>query len=172
MKKFMAILLGSMMICSLLTGCGKSSSKEMPTLDEVYTALQEKVPEMTGYAIFDETNDPNGNLGRPGNYIAKGDFSDERVDEISPEFKEEGDISLHAGTIEFFKNKKDCDARSEYLQKMSDPSLGALGVNQYMYKYDLALFRVSFDLTASQAEEYHKAMDEILGEKSKEITAK
>lgn len=170
MRKITAILLVVLIMSFILIGCGKGNTKEIPPLEEVYGSLQEKVPSMTGYAIFDENNDPNGNLGRPGNYIAKGDFSDERVKERDPEFKEEGDISLEGGTLEVFENKKDCQARTDYLQKMSDPSLGALAVNQYMYKYDLALFRVSYDLTASQAEEYQKAMDEILGQESEVVT--
>ncbi len=170
MRKLASIFLIGVMMSAVLTGCGKGGVKEIPPLEEVYTALQEKIPDMTGYAVFDENNDPNEKLGRPGSYIAKGDFSDTRVDETDPAFKEEGDISLNGGTIEVFESKKDCQARTDYLQKMSDPSLGALALNQYMYKYDRALFRVSYDLTASQAEEYQKAMDEILGQESKEIT--
>ena len=50
----------------------------------------------------------------------------------------------------------------------SEPELGAFGVNQYIYKYNLAVFRVSYDLTPSQAEEYKQAMDEIMGEVSEQ----
>ena len=44
--------------------------------------------------------------------------------------------------------------------------MGAFGIDQYIYKYDLAVFRVSFDLTPSQAKEYKTIMDGIMGEVS------
>ena len=44
--------------------------------------------------------------------------------------------------------------------------MGAFGLNQYMYKYKLAIFRVDFDFTPTEAEAFKAAMDEIVGEES------
>lgn len=106
--------------------------------------------------MHDENTDPNGNLGVPSNYITKADFSDSRVEQTGER--------LSGGTIETFLNKNDCQNRADYLKKMSNSSMGAFGVNQYIYEYDLSVFRVSYDLTSEQAEEYHEQMTEIINE--------
>lgn len=157
MKRFTIILL-SLAVLFGLTACGSSEPEVEVTAESAVTALQEKIPDITSITVYDEETDPNENLGRPGQYIGKADFFDSRM-----EYEED-----NAGTIEFFSSKSDCDDRYEYLCKLSDPELGAFGVNQYIYKYDLAVFRVSYDLTPSQAEEYKQAMDEIMGEVSEQ----
>lgn len=157
MKRFTIILL-SLAVLFSFTACSSSEPEVEVTAESAVTALQEKIPDITSITVYDEETDPNENLGRPGQYIGKADFFDSRMEY-------EGD---NAGTIEFFSSKSDCDDRYEYLCKLSDPELGAFGVNQYIYKYDLAVFRVSYDLTPSQAEEYKQAMDEIMGEVSEQ----
>ena len=157
MKRFTMILLSFVLLFSL-TACGSSEPAVEVTAESAVTALQEKIPDITSITVYDEETDPNENLGRPGQYIGKADFFDSRM-----EYEED-----NAGAIEFFSSKSDCDDRYEYLCKLSDPELGAFGVNQYIYKYDLAVFRVSYDLTPSQAEEYKQAMDEIMGEVSEQ----
>ena len=126
------------------------------TIEGVLSALQEQSPYVTDILIFDETTDPNENLGRPGKYIAKGDFFDDRTE----------DSDDNAGTIELFVNQSDCNNRYNYLCKLANSDLGVFGVEQYIYKYKLAVFRVSFDLTPSQAKEYKTIMDGIMGEVS------
>ena len=128
-------------------------------LSSVFDRLQEKIPSLTEYQIFDSSSDPNGLLGRPKQYIQKADGWDSRKEV----FDKEGDYAID---IEVFKNKADCQSRYEYLQQFTDPNLGIMGLNQYMYKYDLAIFRVDYDLTPEAAEEYKQAMDEIIGEVS------
>ncbi|MBP3853469.1 MAG: hypothetical protein J6D18_02755, partial [Erysipelotrichaceae bacterium] len=76
---------------------------------------------------------------------------------------------LHGGTIEVFRSEKDCDNRTKYIQSFMRADLGAFGVNQYVYQYDKALFRVSYDITPDQAQVYKEQMDEILGQKGTEI---
>lgn len=161
MKKTVSLFLAIFMI-TLLSACGSSEPKVEITADNSLSSLKEKISNVTTTTIFDESTDPNENLGRPGQYIGKGDFFDSRI----------GDSEENAGTIEFFSSKSDCKDRYEYLCKMSDSKLGALGVNQYIYKYNLAIFRVSFDLTPKQAEEYKTAMDEIIGEVSSQYDGK
>nr|WP_288830461.1 hypothetical protein [uncultured Clostridium sp.] len=49
--------------------------------------------------------------------------------------------------METFSSKEDCKKRTEYLNKMNDPSIGFLALNQYVYQYDKALLRIDYDLT-------------------------
>ena len=157
MRKVASLILLVVMVFSL-SACGSSEPKVEITAESSLTSLQEKISNVTSIVVYDEGTDPNENLGRPGQYIGKADFFDDRME----------DTEDNAGTIEFFSSKSDCNDRYEYLCKLSDPELGVFGVNQYIYKYELAVFRVSFDLTPTQAEEYKAAMDEIMGEVSEQ----
>lgn len=178
MKKLVAILL-TLVTLSALSACGsddttteesiietssveestaEAESDTQITAEEAIIALQEKITDITSVVVYDEETDPNGLLGRVGEYIGKADFYDSRLESETTE----------AGTIEVFSSESDCDDRYEYLSQFADSSLGILGLNQYVYKYDLAVFRVSYDLTPSQAEEYKEAMDEIMGEVSEQ----
>ena len=157
MRKVASLILLVVMVFSL-SACGSSEPKVEVTAESSLTSLQEKISNVISIVVYDEETDPNENLGRPGQYIGKADFFDDRME----------DTEDNAGTIEFFSSKSDCNDRYEYLCKLSDPELGVFGVNQYIYKYDLAVFRVSFDLTPTQAEEYNAAMDEIMGEVSEQ----
>lgn len=157
MRKVASLILLVVMVFSL-SACGSSEPKVEITAESSLTSLQEKISNVTSIVVYDEETDPNENLGRPGQYIGKADFFDDRME----------DTEDNAGTIEFFSSKSDCNDRYKYLCKLSDPELGVFGVNQYIYKYDLAVFRVSFDLTPTQAEEYKAAMDEIMGEVSEQ----
>ena len=157
MRKVASLILLVVMVFSL-SACGSSEPKVEVTAESSLISLQEKISNVISIVVYDEETDPNENLGRPGQYIGKADFFDDRME----------DTEDNAGTIEFFSSKSDCNDRYEYLCKLSDPELGVFGVNQYIYKYDLAVFRVSFDLTQTQAEEYKAAMDEIMGEVSEQ----
>lgn len=105
--------------------------------------------------VFDEKTDPNGNLGRPEQYTSKVDFSDTTLEQL--------DLKNPAGgTIEVFANEKDCTARHKYLEGFADPSMGAFGLNQYMYKGDSVILRVSYDVTPTEAKEYETAFTNLL----------
>lgn len=127
---------------------------ELPNSEDLLRELKEINSNLSDIQAFTADNDPNGSLGRPNQYVSKADFSDFRVEQIGE--------YLCGGTIETFLTKEDCQARADYLRLMSDPSLGAFGVNQYIYQYDRVLFRVDYDLTPEQAEEYHKQMTDIV----------
>lgn len=157
MKKIIAFLLAFVMLFAL-SACGSSEPKVEITAETAVASLQEKISNITSVVVYNEETDPNENLGRPGQYIGKADFFDDRME----------DTEDSAGTIEFFSSESDCNDRYEYLCKLADPEFGAFGVNQYIYKYNLAVFRVSFDLTPTQAEEYKAAMDEIMNEVSEQ----
>lgn len=128
-------------------------------LSAVFEQLKTKIPTLTEYVIFDSKTDPNGVLGRPKQYVQKGEGWDSRKEIVDKE-------SDNAIDIEVFKNKEDCQARYEYLQQFVDASMGAFGLHQYIYKYDLVIFRVDYGLTPEEAQAYKQALDEILGEES------
>lgn len=98
--------------------------------------------------VFTEETDTNGLLGRLGQYIGKASFSI-------------GDVTQN--TLETFSSAEDCDSRYSYLEQFTDASLGKLGLNQYMYRSELAILRISFDLTPSSAARYETAFYALLG---------
>lgn len=150
-KKILTIILCAFM----LSACGNSTEpKKEFTAENLLNDLKEMNSNVGEIVVYDEETDPNGNLGRPGNYIGKADFSDIRIEQ-------NGD-DLIGGTIEVFENKDDCQDRADYLNALNDPSLGIFGVNAYIYQYDKAVFRIDYDLTPDQAEEYHEQMTEII----------
>lgn len=169
-KRILAILLAGMMAMSA-TACGGSGGTsdrgqtvsqketepeygELPDSQNLAEQIKATNPNVGEIEVFDESTDPNGNLGRPGEYISKADFEDTRLDQYGEYYT--------GGTIETFENESDCDNRYEYLKAMQDSSLGAFGLGQYMYKYDKAIFRIEYDLTPDQAEEYHAQIDTIM----------
>lgn len=157
MKRIIVFLLIFVMLVAL-SACGFSEPKVEITAETAVASLQEKISNIMSVVVYDEKTDPNETLGKPGKYIGKADFFDNRME----------DTEACAGTIEFFSSKSDCNDRYRYLCKLTDPELGVFGVNQYIYKYELAVFRISFDLTPTQAEEYKVAMDEIMNEVSEQ----
>lgn len=152
MRKITILIL----FCLLMIGCGKSESPkaQLPSSEALLIELKSKNENLTEIEAFTQENDPNEKLGRPGYYISKADFSDSRLEQIGE--------YLCGGTIETFGNKKDCQSRADYLNKLNDPSMGILALNEYVYQYEKVLFRISYDLTQEQAEEYHTQMNEIM----------
>ncbi len=169
-KKIATIMLASMLVVSA-TACGGSegvsNGGEGAIKEEVEPVYEDLVDSQSlaeqikasnsnvgEIEAFDESTDPNGNLGRPGEYISKADFEDTRLEQYGE--------YLVGGTIETFENESDCNDRYEYLKTLQDSSLGMLALDQYMYKYDKAIFRIEYDLTPDQAEEYHEQIDTIM----------
>jgi len=152
MKKILLLLLMVLM----LSGCSSIEKKaELPNAEGLLTELKEKNSNLDKIQAFTEETDPNEKLGRPGNYISKADFTDTRLDQ-------EGSEYLVGGTLETFSSKEDCKKRAEYLNKMNDPSIGFLALNQYVYQYDKVLLRIDYDLTPEQADEYKSQFDVIM----------
>jgi len=163
-----ALFIGLMMVLSS-TGCTLkqiAAPKTYKTAEEYLTELKAKNSNVTEILAWTEDTDVNGKLGRPNEYTSKADFSDSRVQEYYTSQAEKLEYGLSGGTIEVFDTEADCDARYSYLKQFLDPSLGAFGLNQYMYRYKKAIFRVSYDIKPSEASTYKQQMDEIIGETS------
>ena len=158
MKRTLTLVLIIGMAFSMVA-CGSAKSKEAVTAESLLSLVKEEISTVGEIIVYDENTDPNENLGRPGNYICKADFEDIRVETF-------GD-KLSGGTVEGFSSKSDCNDRYNYLSKFLSADIGALGLNQYMYKYDLVIFRVTYDITPEEAKEYENVVSNILGETAK-----
>lgn len=154
------------------TAEGTPTEEQVPvelTAGEAIDELKDMNEHVTDVLVWDEETDINRVLGRPGEYISKADFSDDRVDESWSTEDERMKYGLNGGTLEIFSSESDCTKRTNYLKKFMSTDLGTLGLTQYVYKYPKALFRVSFDVVPSEAEVYRSQMDEILGTTSEQI---
>ena len=124
--------------------------------EAIVTSLKDAGCPIGDMIVYTEETDPNGVLGRPNQYISKCNFADTTLEQLLPD-------DPAGGTVETFATKSDCNARYTYLNSLNDPSFGAVGVNAYIYKSDLAILRVSYDITPSAAEKYESAFFEIVG---------
>lgn len=104
---------------------------------------------------YTDVTDPNENLGRPGQYIAKAGWIDTRVDCALDEPGWDC-----GGDVELFDNPDDLDNRWNYLTGFADtPPIGGF----YMWRSDTAIVRVGFVIAPSLAHEYQAALGTILG---------
>lgn len=173
-KRTIALILGALLALSLCA-CGDVSEESkqdeteqqqeeekpvLETAEDYLNALKEAGCGITEIYVWTEETDPNGVLGRPGQYISKADFMDENVD---PENKLDPveEFGLPGGTVEVFENESDCNARYEYLEEFNAPSMGFMALNQYMYKNGNVILRVSYELTPTQAEAYETAFNAL-----------
>ena len=131
-----------------LCACGGGEQKALETAEDYLVALQEAGCPIGEITVFNAETDPNGNLGRPNQYTAKADFTDTTAETA-------------ACTIEVFATAEDCESRYEYLQQFADPEMGAFGLNQYMYKSELAILRIGYDVTPDNAKIYEEAFTEL-----------
>lgn len=118
-------------------------------------ALQYKGFPVDNLQVYNEENDINGLLGRPNEYVSKVNFADTRLTQRS-------DLSDPVGgIIEVFLTKEDMEKRKLHIETNID--LAPINIAQYIYPANdgLALFRLDYDLTPAQAEEYHQAFQEI-----------
>jgi hypothetical protein len=101
--------------------------------------------------VFDAASDPNGLLGRPGQYTSKANWTDSKLG-----------VDLQAdnnGTVEVFATEADAKARKEYVDAISkDMPL----VGYYTYRSGVYVLRITFDVTPDQAKQYEAAFLDAL----------
>lgn len=126
-------------------------------LDALGVVFSMKIDGVEFVRPFNESTDPNKQLGRPNQYIDKVSWPDPLVD---PKFESDGhydsDIDFNdyvGGTIEQFRNTADLNRRYNYIKKIT---LHMPTLNQYMYKKGLFLMRLDKEFTPTQAKEYEK----------------
>lgn len=139
----------------LVLSLGLCSSVFAQTAEDVFFSME--IDETDFVFPFDESNDPNNQLGRPNQYIEKVSWPDNRIDskfESDGYYDSEIDPTEYkGGTIEKFKTQADLNRRYTYIKNIT---LNAPMLNQYMYKKGLFLMRLDKDFTPTQAKQYEK----------------
>lgn len=144
---------------------------KLENAEEIVTYLIQMIENISDTKVYNEENDPNELLGRPGGYISKVDFIDSRVeerfinninsqDEILNELVKEEmrtDFKVdYGGSVELFDNKEDAKNRYEYISTAAKESGGAK--TEYGYLHENVYLRLSKSLTPTEAEEYEKKL--------------
>jgi hypothetical protein len=98
--------------------------------------------------VYNASNDPNSQLGRPGQYTSKASFVDTRIGT-------EVDGVDGGGDVEAFDDQAALTSRADYLKAFADkPPLGGW----YQYTAGNVILRVPFELTPDQAKQYDAAL--------------
>lgn len=125
--------------------------------EAVAKELQNAIPTVKVSIVYTEESDPNHQLGRPGGYLSKVQFSDSRIPAAEVEFTEEHDLA-RGGSVEVFATEAAAEKRAEYIQKIGE-SMPTFA--EYDYVQGPVLLRVSKILTPTQATEYEQALAEL-----------
>lgn len=136
MKKLISILLCSLMMF-VIVGCGSSAKKF--TAEEYGTKLKEAGLAIENVEVTTAENDKNELLGRPNQYTSK--------------------INFDNGSIEVFENKKDAEARKEYIDSIGKKMPL---VAEYSYINEVGtLLRIDKKVTPDDAKKYEEAFMKI-----------
>lgn len=147
-----------------LVGCSDDNGSEQRSGSEPEALSAESFVDLLaaeglpvqGHVVFSEETDPNELLGRPGQYIGKVAWIDERLadDCFDPE-RPDADCG---GTAEFFGDPDALEARFDYLGEFAGESfLGGF----WMWRAGNAVVRVGYGLTPAQAEEFEAILESL-----------
>jgi len=119
------------------------TSKGSLTAEEIVAAFKDAGLPIGTVEIYDAANDPNEMLGRPGQYTAKFNFADTRLEQSGED--------VRGGSIESFDNEKDLQNWADYIKSIGeDMPIFA----EYQYTSGLMLLRLDKGLAPDQAAEY------------------
>ena len=136
------------LICALFSAC--STPAKPKTTDEIIKQFKDHKIPLGKIETYTDKTDTNHLLGRPGQYIAKANWEDTRVQQI------ENDVL--GGTIEIFNSPEDLKKRKAYLDAItSSASMFA----EYSFAKGVYLLRLKKDLTPAQAKEYEKVLNDM-----------
>jgi hypothetical protein len=124
------------------------------TAAAVLDALKAKGLPVAEIKVYNEADDVNSLMGRPGQYIGKANFHDSRL-----EASERFDASA-GGSVEIFRSTSDAQRRAEYVTKLGESMPIFV---EYDYLVDKVLLRLSSKLTPTQAKQYEAALEAIVG---------
>lgn len=148
MMRVLAIVLGITLLSAQTFAATQAQEVLALTALEVFQEAGIPIVEAVAY---DAATDPNRLLGRPGEYVEKLSWRDERLLPSYPEDWGWPDISVDTGgSIERFANQRDLDRRLAYLAAFDGTIFG----REYRYTHKLMILRLPFDLTPEQAGEY------------------
>jgi hypothetical protein len=125
------------------------------TAEQVVVGLRERLLPIGQYVNYTAETDPNNQLGRPNGYTSKVNFNDTRL-------VPEGDASYETesgGSVEVFANSDDAEARFDYIRSIAKntPLL-----NEYDYREEAIVLRLSQKLTPDQAAQYQAAFEQVV----------
>lgn len=120
------------------------------TSDEIVAAFKAAGLPIDKVEIYDANNDPNELLGRPGQYTAKFNFADTRLEQF--------DDDVTGGSIESFENEKDMQNRVDYVKSITESTPMFA---EYQYTNGLMFLRLDKGLTPDQAAEYDEVFQTL-----------
>ncbi|MDQ0230711.1 hypothetical protein [Metabacillus malikii] len=148
---------------------------DLKDVDAIAAYFKDKGLPISDSRTYNEDDDPNELLGRPGGYIGKMDFIDKNVekklietekteynipeDETKATMREKFGVS-NGGSIEVFANQDDAKKRFEYVSQVAS-ELGGM-FTEYGYQEKNIYLRLSKSLTPTQADEYEKVLKELV----------
>ena len=106
---------------------------------------------------YDETTDPNKQLGRPGGYVDKLAFTDSRIVKADVLDDNAGSVELGGG-VELFADTAGAQTRADYIQQVT---AGMPALTEYGYVRGGVLLRLSKQLTPTQAKAYEAALQSL-----------
>lgn len=129
------------------------SCADLTSAESVLLALQQAGMPIGEYVVYSAADDPNGLLGRPGQYTSKVNFVDTTLVPSAIVF----DVA-EGGSIEMFETQELAQARADYI-------FTVIQENPSLVEYDFVvggiLLRVSGTHLPDVAEQYHVALQEI-----------
>jgi hypothetical protein len=128
----------------------ESQPKSRLTSDEIVAAFKTAGLPIGKVEVYDAETDTNKLLGRPGQYVAKFNFADTRLEQP------EGDLA--GGSVESFSTEKDLNNRAQYIKSIGE-SMPLLV--EYEYTNGFMLLRLRGGLTPKQAEEYNTIFQKL-----------
>lgn len=157
------VLLSSLLVVVLLSGCGSSKNDLLtnPKDSDVKAAI-ETIEGVKEICMATEDHDPNGKLNKEGGYTGAVYFrlSDVGDDELANPSDSVCDIGTEGGgQIEIYKTEKDAKKRNDYLSNFDATVLASshvvVGTN---------IIRLSDKLTASQQKTLEEKITAVLSE--------
>lgn len=130
----------------------QATTEKQLTIESVIRAFKDAGIPIGSVITYDANTDSNQLLGRPGQYIAKAKWADQRIKQSTYQ-----DADLKGGGIEIFDSQESLNKRWEYLAGFQDSAL--LGF--YMYKKGNAIVRLELDLTPEQAAQYEAVLNSL-----------
>lgn len=124
-----------------------SQKEKTYNMEKLLSSVKAKFPTVTVTKVYTEANDPNGDLGKPGNYIQGGVFADSRIADCDTTASDWG--MECGGSIEVFQNETDAKKRVEYLANFQTGILSAGSAKQV----GRVVVRASDDLVKSNQDE-------------------
>jgi len=123
---------------------------KIATVEDIVNAFENSGIPIAWVEVYTAETDPNELLGRPGQYIAKANWADDRLEQSG------GDP--RGGTVELFKSQGDLRKRKEYIETVIQafPPLA-----EYIYAKGNALLRLDHGLTPAQAAEYQEVFESL-----------